>query len=201
MLGAVGAPAAVIGAVMCLWAVLPQDQSLLIVGTCYLLPGLCILLVRQVFVHLRRKSMSGPSGPDSARDGIALIAVLILLALLSGLVTHSLVFASLALRSSETEADRSRVRLAASDAMWLGLRRLVGTSARPAPVLLQDPSGIEARVRISAKSNPASGASPGIGTDFTLRASASGPDATAHIYCRARREASGDLRVVRWVEK
>ena len=201
MLGAVGGPATVIGAAMCLWAVLRRDQSLLTVGTCYLLPGLIILLVRQVFVHLRRKSMSGTADQGPARDGVALIAVLVLLALLSGLVTHSLVFASLALRSSETETGRSRVRLAASDAMWLGLRRLVGTSAKPAPVLLQDPSGIEARVRISAKSDPASGASTGIGTDFTLRASASGPDATAHIYCRARREASGELRVVRWVEQ
>lgn len=198
MLGAVGGPAAVIGAAMCLAAFLREDRSLLIVGTCYVLPGLVLLLVRQIFVYLRRSSQTAASPPESSQDGIALVAVLLVLALLSGLVAHSLVYASLALRSAEAESGRARARLAAADAMWHGLRKLVGSGVRtPAPVLLQDPSGVEARVRISAESDQSRGAA----RDFSLRATAAAPNAAAQIYCRARREASGTVRVLRWVEE
>lgn len=147
---------------------------------------------------------------DSARkrEGMALLMVLLLVALLSGTLLHSMVQTRQHLRLAEWRQDRELLRSAAVDAALATLR--TGSQGRPLPVKARAetrlPSGIVTRTLLRPVDRSALPAAlqrpeaPVFGDCFSLETEASHNARNRSVRALVCRAPDNSMRVLGWVE-
>lgn len=173
-----------LGALICVGAVLAGNPSLLSIGAIYVVAGGVCLCVRYAISHLLAPTESGH------RDGMALLLVLMLLAILVGAVTYALGSAHVALRNAQHAELRTLAQLSAVDAAWNALRDVAHRRLAPGENHnWTPPSGAPARVRVRSARDRVQ-----VHVVSTTNA------VTYTVYCEAQPQPDGGLRVTRWVE-
>ena len=146
--------------------------------------------------------------PQTARSGMALLVVLLLMALVSGSLLHGLVLTHQRLREAEWRRDVFLLRAAARDAALAALRS--GAQGQPLPLSTafkaRQPSGIVTETRM----RPLDRASlppllnrpdaPVFGDCYELVAEASRAERVRRVSGLVCRLPTGDMRVVAWSE-
>lgn len=198
----VGAPCAVIGLGLCLAAAFFSSDALFIIGASYFgLGGLCLLIRAGLGLwgDAMRRSRGARRSSESS-SGMALVSVLVIMALLSVLVMHSLRASAVSLRSSRARALQSTAQRHASEAAWYAVKAMLRSSAAPEDYVT--PGGAEVSVSIRDV-----GAPPGLdlaGSKHRYRAvqaSAVTNGVAREVYCVTRTDSAGELAIVRWVER
>ena len=161
------------------------------------------------YLHISSKYPSFMRTSSSNRQGFALLMVILLLALLSGVVLHSLVSARITLRAGDERQARLTLRAAALDASWSAMR--VGMKAGTASTEYQVyegqlPSGIHTRTTLQGLQREALPPPlrrddvPIFGQFFsvTTKSDAAGKSCLSRgLACRLP---TGDVRLLAWVE-
>jgi len=147
--------------------------------------------------------------PSSNRGGFALLMVLLLLALLSGAVLQSLVFARVTLRAGDERQTRLALRAALLDSVWNALRNGMKAGSSPSEYQAFDdplPSGIQVHTALQglpreALPRPLQRADlPVFGQLFSVLAKAESGTIACSVRGLACRLPTGDVRVLAWVE-
>ena len=202
ILAVIGIPAAVIGVGLCIGAAAVASNALFVIGAIYLALGLVCLGLRAALASygdaLRRSRGARRSG--EAKSGMALVTVLVIMALLSMLVMHSLRASSLAVRAGRVSALQDTLQRHAVDAAWFSVKAM--PTANAAPGSYTTPDGAEVEISIRDVEPP-----PGLDVEGTknryqgISASATSNAVTREVYCVTRRNSAGELAVVQWVER
>lgn len=149
------------------------------------------------------------AGDDrDSRRGMALLAVLLLMALLAGALLQGMVTVRRHLRLAEWRRDALLLRTAAMDAVLASLRASVNGHALPlaAPTENRLPSGIVTRTVARAADRGALPAAlrrdeaPVLGDCFELIADASRAGRSRGARSLVCRAPNGDMRVLAWIE-
>lgn len=190
LLGTLGLASMGIGVLICGLAVLKMRGVLLGIGACYLVAGGVVLLIK---AGLGRSA--GRIVPE-ARDGMALILSLLLVAVLGVLVMYSLGGSHVALRSAHDRTLRVAAQTVAVDAAWNTLADVARGAVRVGQtVLWRPPEGLHARVRVST--DPRARAHGGT---LLIHSVAETNQVRYEVYCVARRQANGAVTPTRWIE-
>jgi hypothetical protein len=205
----------IMGLTMLGWAYAGNDPASRLVGLIYLgATALCLITYALAagitpVSGLRFLLSRGPEAePVRSRDGMALLMVLLLMALLSGTLLHSMVRTRQRLRLAEWRQDRELLRSAAVDAALTTLR--AGAQGRALPVKaraeLRLPSGIVTRTLlrpVDRNALPAAvqrAAAPVFGDCFSLETEASHDGGTRTVRALVCRTPDSSMRVLGWVE-
>jgi len=141
--------------------------------------------------------------------GFALLMVILLLALLSGVVIQSIIAARMHLRAGDIQQSRFLLRAASLDAAWDALRigMKAGSSVSESQMIEQQlPSGIHVRTTLQGldrKSLPAPLQRPDVplfGQFFSVSSRAEFETKTSAVRGLACRLPSGEVRLLAWTE-
>ena len=212
-LAAVGIPSAIFGGALALWAVVRGNAPLLAIGAFYLaLGGLC-LLIRAALGWIGRRASQQAEQDRSigGRDeGFALVLVLVLVFLTSGLTLHAIASASMALRAARRAEHETQARIAAADRVWNAVRDLTAATAPTGAVVTAfTGGGVPVHTTIGppapVESPAAAGGAPAArarlpqALTYAIHAVAGTNGVRSEIYCRARRDNGGTVSIERWV--
>jgi len=145
----------------------------------------------------------------SNKHGFALLMVILLLALLSGVIMQTLISTRMHLRAGDTQYTRLLLRASSMDAAWDALRKgmKAGASASDCQVFeSQLPSGIHVRTTLQGlerNSLPALLQRPDVpifGQFFSVSSRAESEVKTSAVRGLACRLPSGDVRLLAWAE-
>ena len=201
------------GIALLTWAARDRNETPRRFGWAYTIVGGIALAVSAVITaraHAGRRPTPEAPGAPSRETGLALLAVLLLLALLSGIVLHTLVLTRARVRASDETRNRLVLRAAALDAAWDRFRSMAASSS--ASVAEQTlsaslPSGIATKVTVRPVERSALAAplqtpgTPLFGQYFTLAIQASSDVQTSLARALACRLPSGEIRVLSWWER
>ena len=146
---------------------------------------------------------------SSNNHGFALLMVILLMALLSGVVIQSIIAARMPLRAGDIQQTRFLLRASSMDAAWDTLRigMKAGASASDYQVFdTQLPSGIHVRTALQGldrKSLPAPLQRPDVplfGQFFSVTSRADSGTKSSAVRGLACRLPSGDVRLLAWTE-
>lgn len=203
------------GLAMLGWSRIEENATGRLIGTVYLAgAGLC-LTICALAAHItplngmRRLFASNPENePSQARDGMALLMVLLLMALLSGTLLHSMVQTRQRLRLAEWRQDRELLRSAAVGAALATLS--AGAQGQPLPVKARAetrlPSGIVTRTLlrpVDRSELPRAfqrSEAPVFGDCFCLETEASHDARNRSVRALVCRTPDNSMRVLGWVE-
>lgn len=144
------------------------------------------------------------------RHGFALLMVILLLALLSGVVVQSLVSARMSLRSGDERQFQLALRAAALDAAWAAMRTGMKAGAPPTEFQVLEssiPSGIRSRTTLQGLPREALPPPlqrpevPLFGQFFTVTTRASSGTRSCLSRGLACRLPTGAIRILAWVEQ
>jgi len=202
------------GLALLAWSLPEGDATRRRLGTVYLAASVVCLAIHSLAARTTPFMARRPAGatfgpnPAPAREGLALLMVLLLMALLSGTLLHSMVLTRQRLRLAEWRQERELLRAAAVDAALTTLR--AGAEGRPLPVKAPAetrlPSGIVTRTWLRPVDRGALPAavrrpeSPVFGDCFALETEAAHRDRARSVRALVCRAPDNSMRVLGWVE-
>jgi hypothetical protein len=213
----VGGLSLITGLVLSVWSALESNTMMRFFGLVYLAIGGSLLSVYFVLSLVHRLSkdvrQEGSRGSSNGRDGFALLMALLLAALLSGVVLHSLVNASMAVRHGDRLRTRALLRLAASDAAWSAVATLAqerasaggqGDAQRRERILPNDVKTSVSVRRIDRATLPPAlmpPKAPVFGDFFQISSLATDGKTSFELRSFACRVPSRETRILGWVER
>lgn len=207
-LGVIGLPSAVIGAAMVAVAAVVANTPLLVIGAIYAALGFGCLALRFVLgvwgdaMRRRRGAVTSSAHASSdPREGLALILVLMVTAILSLLVVHALQAASVARRAAESGALHDRLARYAAEAAWYAVQeQAVDGTARPRTYAAPDGTAIS--VEAAASDAPRGYDVEGSRRKYSaITARATTNERVAEVYCLTVQDSAGAVGVARWVTR
>lgn len=203
------------GLAMLGWSCVEESPTRRIIGYAYLggaaLFTLLYALLARVGPFADRRADEGAlpaAGSPRSREGMALLIVILLMALLSGTLLHGLVLTHQRLRAAEWRRESVLLHAAAQDAALAALR--AGAAGRPlplaAPAESRTPAGILTRTRLRPIDRSALPSllhrpdAPVFGDCYELTAEASRASRSRRVSSLVCRVPAGDMRVLAWIE-
>lgn len=150
-----------------------------------------------------------PVPVNSAKGGVALVLILLLVGVVSTLTISVQTSLSMSQRHMQTKRLRTGLRTAASDTAWCFLRDRISKSpatgkSLPAPETALLPSGVETRVGVTDSTEAFLGAIPFLGGKsaggriYLLQATAGTSNTLEKVSCIYRRDSKGAVEVLGW---
>ena len=202
-------------------ALLGDKKGLWGVAGVYAACSIVLLLAWQVLSFMARQHRRSGAAQEVAKhtstketQGIVLVLVLLMVALVATLIVQAQVLAGAGLRRASRQDHQAKLRLAAADAAWYYLRQAaLKASKSPGEVSLSVgrkdtlPSGVETEVTTGSATNVDEAALAMLGGKtvarelYLVESAASLSGKTERVSCLVKKIGGRNLRVLGWLER